>query len=356
MMRIAVDCRLIGQSGIGTFIENVVCHIVDTPDIEFLLIGNKQALSAFGGHNNCKIVECCYGSFNWKELLLFPTKEVNRCDVFFTPNFNIPMGIKIPIYSTIHDIVFFDTEHFGSTIHMMALRWYIKRALRISKGIFTVSNFSRQRIQEHFHTKRDIKIVGNGLSKELLEYKNTHPVILHRSGIVYLGNIKRYKGIHVLWEAYKRLLDEGGEVPPLTIIGRFDFRTKDHEMLQTIEANKEKVRLVTDASNQQVYDILSKAQCLISPSLYEGFGIPPLEAMSLGTPVILSDIPVYREIYGSYPVTFFGAGNTDELYNMLKKLPSAPINVDPLIASTYTYGKTARMIMQALTGKSPDNG
>ena len=190
----------------------------------------------------------------------------------------------------------------------------------------------------------------------MLEYKNTHPVILHRSGIVYLGNIKRYKGIHVLWEAYKRLLDEGGEVPPLTIIGRFDFRTKDHEMLQTIEANKEKVRLVTDASNQQVYDILSKAQCLISPSLYEGFGIPPLEAMSLGTPVILSDIPVYREIYGSYPVTFFGAGNTDELYNMLKKLPSAPINVDPLIASTYTYGKTARMIMQALTGKSPGNG
>ena len=143
-------------------------------------------------------------------------------------------------------------------------------------------------------------------------------------------------------------MDEGGNVPPLTIIGRFDFRTKDDEILQTVLANKDKVRLVTDATNQQVYDILAQAACLVSPSLYEGFGIPPLEAMSLGTPVILSDIPVYQEIYGNYPVTFFEAGNADELCRMLRTLPSSPIDVDELIVSTYTYEKTAKKIMQVL--------
>ena len=348
MMRIAIDCRLIGQSGIGTFIENVVPHMVATPDADFVLVGDKAQLADYAGRENCTVVECTYDSFSPKELLRFPVKAVNTCDVFYTPNFNIPMGIRIPIYCTIHDIVFFDTGHFGSTLHRAALKWYVRRALRIAKGVFTVSQFSRQRIQDYFHTQRDIQVLCNGLSQELLEYKASHPVVQQRAGIVYLGNIKRNKGIHILWQAYQKLMDEGGNVPPLTIIGRFDFRTKDDEILQTVLANKDKVRLVTDATNQQVYDILAHAACLVSPSLYEGFGIPPLEAMSLGTPVILSDIPVYQEIYGHYPVTFFEAGNADELCRMLRTLPSSPIDVDELIVSTYTYEKTAKKIMQVL--------
>lgn len=355
-MKIAIDCRLIGQSGIGTFIENVARYMVETPGTDFVLIGNGDVLSEYAKRSNCRIVACSYGSFTPRELLCFPTKEVNRCDVFFTPNFNIPMGIRVPIYSTIHDIVFFDTERFGSTIHRMALKWYIRRALRISKGVFTVSQFSRQRIQQYFHTRRDITVVCNGLNRELLDYKATHPIpqATQRRGIVYLGNIKRYKGIHVLWEAYKLLLDSGADVPPLTIIGRFDFRTKDTEILHTIEANKDKIRLVTDADNQQMYQLLSEAQCMVSPSLYEGFGIPPLEAMSLGTPVILSDIAVYKEVYGPFPVTFFKAGDAADLAQKLTQLPVAPVNIDPLIEATFTYRKAAnRIILELLGGTIP---
>lgn len=356
-MRIAIDCRLIGQSGIGTFIENIVRNMVGTTGNSFVLIGNRHMLAPYAKQQDCSIVECNYGSFTPKELLCFPVKEINGCDAFYTPNFNIPMGIRVPIFCTIHDIVFFDTENFGSTIHRAALKWYIKRALRIAKGVFTVSEFSRQRIQEYFHTKRDITVVCNGLNTALLDYKATHatPSANERKGIVYLGNIKRYKGIHILWQAYKQLLDENIDTPPLTIIGRFDFRTKDDEMLRTISANKDRIHLVTDATNQEIYELLAKAQCLVSPSLYEGFGIPPLEAMSLGTPVILSDIPVYKEVYSRFPVTFFEAGNANDLYTKLKSLPPSPIMVDKLIADNYTYQKAAEKIMQELSGISPDN-
>ena len=204
-----------------------------------------------------------------------------------------------------------------------------------------------------------ITVVCNGLSSELLSYKAAHPVVpsARRRGIVYLGNIKPYKGLHVLWQAYQQLLREGGgDVPPLTVIGRFDFRTKDDAMLAMLNANKEKIRLVTDADNQEVYRLLAEARCMVSPSLYEGFGIPPLEAMSLGTPVILSDIDVYKEVYGQYPVTFFRAGNADDLYLKLKTLPEAPVGVDALIARTYTYQRAAAVIMQALAGKAAGNG
>lgn len=78
--------------------------------------------------------------------------------------------------------------------------------------------------------------------------------------------------------------------------------------------------------------------------------------MSLGTPVILSDIPTYREIYNNFPVTFFEAGNANDLYKKLQNIPSAPIAIDELIASTYTYQKTAQNIMQVLADRVPNNG
>ena len=354
-MKIAIDCRLIGQSGIGTFIENVLIHLVEMPGHCFVLIGNSNVLADYTRKDNCSVIECSYHSFTWQELLLFPVKEVNKCDAFYSPNFNLPLGIRIPVYATIHDIVFFDTENFSDVIHRTVLRWYVKRALRIARGLFTVSRFSKHRIQDYFHTSRDITVVCNGLSKDIQDYIASHTQSSQRRGIVYLGNIKTYKGLHVLWEAYKRLLDEDREFPPLTVIGRFDFRTKDLGMLHVLEENKDKVHLITNADNQQLYDLLSQAQCLISPSLYEGFGIPPLEAMSLGTPVILSDIPVYKEIYGQYPVMFFKAGDPSDLYIKMKQLPQVPVNVRELIASTYTYEKTAKGIIQKITSDTKNN-
>lgn len=351
-MKIAIDCRLIGQSGIGTFIENVVYHMVERTDLEFVLIGNKEHLAAYAERTNCHIVECSYDSFTLKELFCFPTKEVNRCDAFFTPYFNIPFGIHVPIFSMVHDVVFFDVDGLCSSIGLFIRRIFIQRALNISMTIFTVSDFSRRRILKHFRTSHKIVIVPNGLSKELLDYKTTNPVVKERSGIVYLGNIKRHKGLLVLWKAYERLIKERPDAPVLTIVGHINFRTKDSEMMEKIKANKEKIRLVTNASNQEVYDILSHAACLISPSMYEGFGIPPLEAMSLGTPAIISDIPVYKEIYGNFPVTFFETGNVEDLYNHLQRLPSAPINMDEKISSTYNYQNTANIIISELQGFS----
>lgn len=347
-MKIAIDCRLIGQSGIGTFIENVMHYMVERTDLEFVLIGDMKYLSAYAENTHCHIVECSYGSFTLKELFCFPTKEVNRCDAFFTPFFNIPLGIRVPIFSMVHDVVFFDVDGICSPIGKLIRRFFIQRALNISTTIFTVSDFSRQRIHKHFHTPHKIVIVPNGLSKELLDYKATHPVVKERSGIVYLGNIKRHKGLFILWKAYERLLKEKPNAPMLTIVGNINFRTKDSEIMKTIQANKDKIRLLENASNQEVYNALSHAVCLVSPSQYEGFGIPPLEAMSLGTPVIMSDIPVYKEIYGDFPVTFFETGNAEDLYSHLQQLPISPINIDEQLLSIYHYQKTAHIIIREI--------
>ena len=106
-------------------------------------------------------------------------------------------------------------------------------------------------------------------------------------------------------------------------------------------------------SDEQLLSYLKNADLLVQPSLYEGFGIPPLEAMSLGTPVLISDIPVFKEIYETFPVTYFKAGNTEDLslklMNMYKNVDNLPkIHLSTEQKDTYTYDKTANLILQTI--------
>ena len=349
-MKIAIDCRLIGQSGIGTFIENILNYMILDSTNQYLLIGKEQALAKYSLQGNCQSINCTYTSFSIKELIAFPVKAVNQCDAFYTPNFNIPLGINVPTYSTIHDIVFFDTDNFCSPAKLLIYKWFVKRALHISTKVFTVSNFSRERIHNYFNTSKDIEVIYNGINQELRNYKKAHMSENRKKGIVFLGNLKRHKGIHLLLEAYNKLQEEKEDIP-LTIIGNFNFRTKDTEIINLLQNNNSKINFMTNASNQEVYDIISKSEVLVSPSYYEGFGIPPLEAMYLNTNVIISDINVYKEIYKDYPVTFFKSGDSKSLYQALRDFSYTAINVEAKINNQYNYELTAKAVLNNITSK-----
>ena len=91
---------------------------------------------------------------------------------------------------------------------------------------------------------------------------------------------------------------------------------------------------------------------LVQPSLYEGFGLPPLEAMTLGTRCLISDIPVLKEIYNGFPVVFFKAGDPVDLKNkmmelLFNKTPSSFVLSEELL-SKYTFKKTSEIILREL--------
>lgn len=75
-MKIAIDCRLIGQSGIGTFIENVMHYMVERTDMYFVLVGDKKRLEPYALRETCTIVECNYPSFSLKELFVSRQKKL----------------------------------------------------------------------------------------------------------------------------------------------------------------------------------------------------------------------------------------------------------------------------------------
>ena len=99
--------------------------------------------------------------------------------------------------------------------------------------------------------------------------------------------------------------------------------------------------------DEELKQLLASAKILVQPSLYEGFGIPPLQALYSGTKAVISDIPVFKEIYADLPVCFFKTGSVDDLAQKLTSVyfDDAPL---PNFKKTYSYKNTANKILNSI--------
>ena len=340
-MKIAIDCRVKGNSGIKTFLEGILPHL-KASDNEILLIGSIGS----GEGERCEVKP-----FSLRELFCFPKDvlcKINLCDVYFTPYCNVPSGIKIPVFSVIHDVIFLDMKLSGK-IGTLARKFFYKRAVRISRTVFTVSNFSKERIQTHLGHGTRVRVVYNGVPHYVEEAEDHARGVQKDGSIVFVGSIKKHKGLSLLLDAFEKLLQDTGAKRKLLIVGAGEnFRTKDGSVLAQIDTINAKfpsaVEFTGFVENDRLVMLLAKAHVLVQPSLYEGFGIPPLEAMSLGTKALLSDIPALKEIYEGFPVVFFRSGDADDLCEKLKAVlaDDTPLGVLP---QKYSYLKTANAIL-----------
>ncbi|MDR1997423.1 MAG: glycosyltransferase family 4 protein [Candidatus Margulisbacteria bacterium] len=305
-MQIAIDCRMLGKSGIGIFTKNLLENLPDKH--EYILIGEKARLLKYTRPAN--IINFTAPIFSLQEMLAYPAAAVNKCGAFFTPNWNIPAGIRVPIYAMIHDVVFLDLPELTSFRGRLIRRALLWRAVKLSRHIFTVSEFSRRRIIHFFQNSAKISVIYNDVSAEV---KNFARQKKPKAGdyYLYVGNIKKHKGLGTLIAAYTGLRTTA----KLIIVGaKENFRTRDEDI---ININNPNIVFTGFVSEQKLLELLGQAKALIQPSLYEGFGLPPLEALWLKTPVILSDIPVFKEIYADLPVTFFKTGDSLDLAEKL---------------------------------------
>lgn len=346
-IRIALDCRMLNCSGIGTFLKGVLPDIINSNHIFPLLIGDASLLSKYKRYNpSIRIYHTQIPPFSIEELFRFPINEVNKCDVFFTPNYNIPAGIRIPVFSTIHDVLFLDKPHLtsglGYLIRKLAILWAIKK----SELIFTVSDFSKSRIIANSNTSKPIVVCYNGADNIMQNIKLASRPIKEEY-YLYIGNIKPHKGLNVLLDAFNILKSNGKK---LVIVGNQDsFRTGDTHVLNRIESLTKNGDIIFTGfiPQEQLNAYLQYAYCLIQPSTYEGFGLPPLEAMQLGTPVILSDIPVFKELYSDFPVTFFSSEDYKELAKKMS-LKLSRIKLSDELHKRYSYRKTASTILSTI--------
>ncbi|MDY4006926.1 glycosyltransferase family 4 protein [Fusobacterium varium] len=348
-MKIAIDCRMINSSGIGTYLSAILPYMLEEKH-KFLLIGCKEKLIKFGKKDNVEILNCDIKIFSLKEFLFFPTKQINNCDIYYTPNFNIPKGIKIPIYSTILDVIFLDMPELTSKIGYLIRKYFYKRTYKLSKKIFTVSEFSKNRIEHFLGNKKEIIVTFCGISDFILEKLDEEYV--KKDYLIFVGNIKKHKGLKILLEAFMDLKKEGYPYKLIIVGEQNNFKTKDREVLKILENLKLNKDIIFTGyvNNKELRKLIAEARILIQPSLYEGFGIPPLEALVLGTDVILSDIEVFKEIYSDLPVSFFRVNNVNELKKIILEKKGKEF-FKSFKQNKYSYKNTSKIILKILLGE-----
>ena len=353
-MRIAIDCRMIGSGGIGSFISELIPHFIE--ENECLLIGTHEQCTDFVRMPNVEFCFCDIPPFSFKESFSFPAdvlEKIHHYDFYFTPYCNIPSGLTIPIFSVIHDVVFLDVKGMTSFLGRVARKLFYKRAINYSDALFTVSEFSKGRILHHLHCKKPIEVVYNGVPRYLTEPFGEKPP--KKDQILFVGNIKKHKGLKTLLDAFQIAREKSDSFKAkLVIVGNAEnFRTGDEETAQRIQALSETdgaISFTGRVSNDELKYLYAESRLLVQPSLYEGFGIPPLEALSVGTHALISDIPVFKEIYGSLPVSFFKTGEANDLAEQLLMGAEQPFTEEETdrIQNTYSYKKSAEKILKTL--------
>jgi glycosyltransferase involved in cell wall biosynthesis len=344
---------MIDASGVGVYLRECLPYLLDSPH-SFMLLGDKEKLVSFStNYQNIEVIHCTIKPFSFRELIAFPLKKlINQTYLFYSPYFNIPDGITVPIYTTIHDIIFLDMPQLTSKIGLTVRMRFYRRAFRRSKKIFTVSHFSRSRMKIHLGEKVPIIVTHSAIQPYFLRNDFTIP-IEKKESILFIGNIKKHKGLLILLDAFLNARMEG--LPhKLVIVGeKNNFRSKDNEALEKINSvDSSFVEFTGFISDEKLKVLLVQAALLVQPSLYEGFGLPPLEAMICGTRVLISDIPVFKEIYAEFPVTFFRTGDSKDLKEKLMVLlhnkKAETLVLPESLASKYTFKKTAGIIMREL--------
>lgn len=342
-MKIAIDCRMIGSGGIGTYLESLLPYFLENN--QCFLFGKQEDIKKYSKYKNTKIETCDIKTFSIKELFSFPKKLltlINECDVYYTPYCNIPNGIKIPIFSTIHDVVFLDIKNLSSKIGTIIRKMFYKRSLKKSSAVFTVSNFSEKRIKSNIKTKTPIIVTYNSVPEW---FQPLEDEIQKKSIIMFVGNIKKHKGLHILVDAFNKALNKGLKATLLIVGNASNFRSQDATIFQEIEKNHN-IKFTGKISDEELRTLYATSSLLVQPSLYEGFGMPPLEALTMGTNVILSDIPVFKEIYNNFPVTYFISEDSDDLSEKILNNINKPKPEN--LPDIYSFQKTAKIILNTI--------
>ncbi|PLX07995.1 MAG: glycosyltransferase family 1 protein [Marinilabiliales bacterium] len=190
---------------------------------------------------------------------------------------------------TIHDISFKHNPAWFAWYYSLYYRLITPIFAKRSKKIITVSEFSKSEIQKWLKIP-DSKfiIIHNVVSDSLLNAKDTENPVKNSKYFLTVSSLDPRKNLRSIFKAFEELKPENTEL--VLACGKSSmFNFKDD-----VNSNIKSIGYVSDDELASLY---KNATAFIYLSLYEGFGIPPLEAMSFGCPVILSDIPVFREIY-----------------------------------------------------------
>lgn len=320
MIDLCIDARMAFSSGIGTCIRQLVPYFNQSPFRVILLVDRI-------GQEWCKDIEQIPFSapiYSIQEQISFPSK-IPHCDLFWSPHYNVPL---LPIHAkkrivTIHDACHLALKHFSFSEKAYA-RFLMSRALH-SNLIITVSEFSKAEIIRFLGSpKNPFEIIHNGVDHKRFQRIESqlirHKYNLPKQFLLFVGNVKPHKNLEGLLTAFSKLSPDWN----LVVVG------KNKNSPPKID----RVLYLDQVSDEDLPGLYSSAEIFILPSFYEGFGFPPLEAMSCGCPTIVSNSASLPEVCGDASL-FINPHRPEEIRDRIMQLASDPELKDHIVQKGY---------------------
>jgi len=320
-VRVAIDIRRINEFGVGTYTRNAIRTLarLDSFNEYFLLgipgrLGDVEPLP-----DNFITVPTYPNEFSLNSYLeLNRILKQHRCDLLHVPHlFWKPQSVPCPYVVTVHDLL----DHLyrvnsASWVKRQLHFEFTKRVLHSAARIFAVSNFSKQDTERLFAVPGDrIEVIYNALDDRFRQghatdadrkliaerYQVTYPFLL------YAGRISPHKNVIRIIEAFSALkaeLQKEGQFPDLKLIIIGDELSKHPDLRRAVIKSRVQndVRFLGFVPIGVLRIFYDLAKIFVFPSLYEGFGLPPLEAMAHGTPVVTSNTSSIPEVVGNAAV------------------------------------------------------
>jgi glycosyltransferase involved in cell wall biosynthesis len=310
-LRIAIDARKIRDYGIGTYLRNLLRHLsrLDS-QTEYILLcraDDSAAMDEVG--KNFRAIPEPAKPYSVREQLRIPLDlRRERIDLFHAPHYVLPPLTPCKSVVTIHDCIHLRfPQYLPSRLGYAYARSSMWMATHRANRVLTVSEASKRDILRYFHIpERRIDVIYNAIDDRLGETPQPDEIErvrdryqLNAPFVLYAGNIKPHKNLERLIEAFYmlrqdpdlthvKLLIIGDEISKYATLRRAVHRYKLHKHVRFFG-------FVPDKTLAVLYRL---ARVFVFPSLYEGFGFPPLEAMASGTPVITSNVSSLPEVVG----------------------------------------------------------
>lgn len=361
--RIGIDARFYGPlgKGLGRYTQEIVDQVtsLDKENEYVIFLGHNNFDEYTSNNPRVTKVLADIPWYGFAEQIKMPRLiSKQKLDLMHFPHFNVPIFCPVPFVVTIHDLILTKFPTVGTTtlgpliyfFKNLGYRLGINVAIRRSKKIIAVSNYTKKDIIEQFGVASEkIKMIYEGVAslhqavdsrftaklnvKEILSgYCILEPYLL------YVGNAYPHKNLESLIQVYIQLR----QVHPylkLVLVGREDyFYHRLKQFAQDVGGDEASIIFPGYVPDRDLQTLFERAAVYIFPSKYEGFGLPPLEAMSRGCAVISSNATCLPEILGE-AAHYFNPYDQESMYRAINDVLSNPDVKALLVAKGKEHSK-----------------
>jgi glycosyltransferase involved in cell wall biosynthesis len=369
-MRIAVNTRFLIKNqleGYGNFIYEVFTRIAEHhPEHKFILFYDRPFDGSVSVPENVLQVTIPPKArhallFKWWYDIKIPLAlKKYKADVFVSPDGFCSLFTKVPQVLVLHDLAFLHHPKFVPKHHLLYYKWYTPHFLKKSKVVSTVSEFSKKDIIHKYKIQAE-KIINIGsAAKTMFQEVDWDQKEMIKEAyadgfeyFVFIGGIHPRKNLINLLKAFSLFKTRQHTNMKLLVVGRLAWQY--NETIEKLKSYKyrDEVKMLGYLPDDEVARVVAGAYALVFPSYFEGFGVPILEAMQSGVPVITSFTSSMIEIGGDAAL-FADPNDPAEIAERLKTifkdeaLRSQLIEKGKLQAAKYSWDKTADLMWGAI--------